>query len=345
MKYINDINITEAVMHVLDRDADKPILNDFSLELNEDAYTYIYNLVTKCLNDEKLLYAKFLDKETDPELKVLSISYFSGLERNILEISKTITKRLFELVKSNCNLSSSDLLIASILTDQGPMIAILNMDYEDKNFKHDITFSEDEKVMINLVKDHKGLPKTAGKVQKAAFILPNNSDVFDLMILDKRKGRDNPESNYFVNTFLKAQYVTNERDLTKKLLGAMELWTIKKCACNAIKAEDTRSVIRRYCAEEDIIKLEDIADELYTAENDHEEFMEYCKGMGIPKEVPIDRTWFDKHKSKINFEIEKDIKLTMNSGIYNNPSRFEIQANKDGSIDFIIKNIMNYKEK
>ena len=36
MEYINDINIQEAVIHILDSTGDEPILNEYNLELNED---------------------------------------------------------------------------------------------------------------------------------------------------------------------------------------------------------------------------------------------------------------------------------------------------------------------
>ena len=42
MEYINDINIQEAVIHVLDTNGEKPILNEYGIELNEENYRYLY---------------------------------------------------------------------------------------------------------------------------------------------------------------------------------------------------------------------------------------------------------------------------------------------------------------
>ena len=38
MEYVNDINIQEAVIHILDSNSPDPILNEFTLELTEDIY-------------------------------------------------------------------------------------------------------------------------------------------------------------------------------------------------------------------------------------------------------------------------------------------------------------------
>lgn len=343
MKYINDITITEAVIHVLDKNSKEPLLNDFSLELDESTYEYLYKIFTKCLSDEKLVYAKFLNAEADPEVEVLAENYFKN-KQSLLDVSKELTNRLFEITSANTNISSSDLLIASILTDQGPILAVVKMDYEDKNFKHSI-YVEDEKTMISLIKDRESLPKNAGKVQKAAFIFPKESDTFDLMILDKKPVSDDNGTNYFANTFLKAQYVSNERDLTRHFISAMENWIAKNYACLPVKAEDIRSVVRRTYTMEDTIDVKELAEELFGYDEEYDEFIEYCKARSLFPTILIDRTWVDKTKPKVNLVLEKDIRLSLSSEVYSNPNRFEISANSDGSINFTVKNVMNYSER
>ena len=41
MEYIKEINIMEAVIHILDNNSDEPVLNEYSLELNEDTYNFL----------------------------------------------------------------------------------------------------------------------------------------------------------------------------------------------------------------------------------------------------------------------------------------------------------------
>ena len=59
MDYVNDINISEAIIHILDSCAPEPILNEYKLDLSEDIYKFIFKHIEKCFKDEELKYAKF----------------------------------------------------------------------------------------------------------------------------------------------------------------------------------------------------------------------------------------------------------------------------------------------
>ncbi|MCB8599923.1 nucleoid-associated protein, partial [Blautia sp. DFI.9.9] len=48
MEYINDININEAIIHILDSNADEPVLNEYNLDLDEDIYKFLYKHIEKC---------------------------------------------------------------------------------------------------------------------------------------------------------------------------------------------------------------------------------------------------------------------------------------------------------
>ena len=59
MEYINDINIQEAVIHILDSNSTEPILIEYTLELREDIYKFLHKHIEKCLKDEELKTAIF----------------------------------------------------------------------------------------------------------------------------------------------------------------------------------------------------------------------------------------------------------------------------------------------
>lgn len=111
------------------------MLNEYRLDLNEDTYKFIYKHIEKCLKDEDLKYAKF-----NPErniVKEVVQDYLNQVSNNLIDLSKELARQLFVIMKGNVNIPSADLIIASVLTDQGPMIAILKLDYV-KNFTHEI---------------------------------------------------------------------------------------------------------------------------------------------------------------------------------------------------------------
>lgn len=234
MEYINEININQAIIHILDSNGEDPILNEYSLELSEDIYTFLYKHLEKCFKDEELKYGKFnLERNI---VKEVVQDYLNGVDNDLINLSKELARQLFIIMKANVNIPSGDLIIVSLTTDQGPMIGILKMDYV-KNFTHEIQFI-DQKIGIGIVPQSAGLPGSGQKIQKAAFIKPiNEEDRYNLMILDKQKSSKEDEygANYFINTFLGASIVTNERDMTRTFVKAAENWTRKNITEDAGK--------------------------------------------------------------------------------------------------------------
>lgn len=346
MDYVNDININEAVIHILDNNSMEPILNEYKLEMEEDTYKFIYKHIEKCFNDEELKYAKFNEERNI--VKEVVQDYLNGENNDLITFSKELSRQLFSIMKGNVNIPSCDLIVASIITDQGPMIAILKMDYV-KNFTHEIEFV-DNKIGIGIVPQSAGLPGSSQKIQKAAFIKPiKEEDTYNLMVLDKqKKSKEDDEygANYFINSFLGCTIVSNERDMTKTFLKAAETWTRKNFVEDAVTAEKVRTTVKGKLKEEDIINIDELSHELFKDEpKTKEEFCTFVKAQGLNDDVQVDKTWVEKKLKRVRLKIDKDIDLYINEEVYHDNNRFEIQRNGDGSINMIIKHVMNYIEK
>ncbi|MEO2508161.1 nucleoid-associated protein [Clostridium paraputrificum] len=346
MDYVNDININEAVIHILDNNSIEPILNEYKLEMEEDTYKFIYKHIEKCFNDEELKYAKFNEERNI--VKEIGQDYLNGDDTDLITLSKELSRQLFSIMKGNVNIPSCDLIVASIITDQGPMIAILKMDYV-KNFTHEIEFVDD-KIGIGIVPQSAGLPGSGQKIQKAAFIKPiKEEDTYNLMVLDKQKKskeEDEYGANYFINSFLGCTIVANERDMTKTFLKAAETWTRKNFSEDAVTAEKVRTTVKGKLKEEDIVNIDELSHELFKDEpKAKEEFRTFVKAQGLNDDVQVDKTWVEKKLKRVRLKIDKDIDLYINEEVYHDDNRFEIQRNGDGSINMIIKHVMNYIEK
>lgn len=346
MDYVNDININEAVIHILDNNSTEPILNEYKLEMEEDTYKFIYKHIEKCFNDEELKYAKFNEERNI--VKEIGQDYLNGDDTDLITLSKELSRQLFSIMKGNVNIPSCDLIVASIITDQGPMIAILKMDYV-KNFTHEIEFVDD-KIGIGIVPQSAGLPGSGQKIQKAAFIKPiKEEDTYNLMVLDKQKKskeEDEYGANYFINSFLGCTIVANERDMTKTFLKAAETWTRKNFSEDAVTAEKVRTTVKGKLKEEDIVNIDELSHELFKDEpKAKEEFCTFVKAQGLNDDVQVDKTWVEKKLKRVRLKIDKDIDLYINEEVYHDSNRFEIQRNGDGSINMIIKHVMNYIEK
>lgn len=344
MEYIKDITIMEAVVHVLDNNGEEPILNEYQLDLNDDVYTFLFKHLDKCLKDEDLKYAIF--KEDKSIVRKISQEYLS-LERDVLSASKDLAKQFFRLMKQNGNIESGDFFTIGFTTEYGPMVAILKMDYV-KNFTHEVGFFK-EKLGINIVTQSAGLPGSSQKIYKAAFIkVLKKENEFDLMVIDKKFKSKNEEygSNYFTENFLECTIVANERDMTKSFLRAAETWTRNHIREDAAKAEKIRTTIKTKLKEEDVIDVENLSNELFDESPDRKEsFKEFIQAQGIDKEIIVDKEWIENKLKRVRLKIDKDIDLYITEEGYHDNSRFEIQRNCDGSINILIKSVMNYIEK
>lgn len=343
MEYINDITINEAVVHVLDNNSDEPILNEYTLDLNEEIYKFIYKHIERCLKDEELRYAIF-NKEKNL-IRDISQQYLNG-EGHFLDVSKELAKQMFLLMRSKGSIASCDLVIVSVSTEYGPLLVILKMDYI-KNYIHNINF-EENKIGINITPQYTGLPASGQKIQKCAFIKPlRESSSFDLMVIDKQnKSNEEYGARYFTDNYLGCTLIDNERDMTKKLLQATERWTNINLRENADAQENIRSLIKKKLKEEEELVVEDIAEELFGEEEAiRETFVNYIRDETGNEKVTVDKEWVEKKLKRVKLRIDKDIEIYINEEAYNDNSKFEIRRNGDGTINMILKNISNYVEK
>ncbi|WP_373897686.1 nucleoid-associated protein [Haloimpatiens sp. FM7315] len=344
MEYVNDITINEAIIHVLDNNGEEPLLNEELLNLNDEVYEFLFKHIQRIFKDEELKYAVF--NENRNIIKDISQEYLN-CENSLVEVSKEIANQMFSLMKSNGNIPSCDLVVASIFTEYGPMLGIIKMDYV-KNYAHKIDY-EKGKMGINIITQFTGLPASGQKIQKAAFIklLKEENDV-DLMVLDKQKNTKNKEeygSNYFINNYLGCSLISNERDMTKNFLNAAEKWTRNNLSENADVAEKVRSTIKKSVLKEDTIDVDRVCDELFEEPEVKSNFKEFVKDAGVDDKLTVDKEWVDKKLKRVRLKIDKEIDLYINEEVYHDNSKFEIQRNGDGTINMVIKFVKNYIEK
>lgn len=345
LEYVNEINLNEAIIHILDNNAEEPVYNEYTLELSDETYEYILRHIQKSFKDEELKYAAF-NKERNI-VKELSQEYLNG-QGDFISISKEISKQLFILMKSNGNIPSCDLILVSISTEFGPMLAILKMDYI-KNYTHNVDFLDD-KIGISIIPQFIGLPSGGQRLQKCAFIkLISQENKFDLMVIDKQsksKDGDDYGSNYFISSFLGCSIVENERDVTRNFIKNAEKWTRNNLKDNAEAAEVVRSSLKKKLKQEDKIDINEFSKDVFGESRDvAENFVQYIKEQGVNEQVEVDKQWVENKLKRVRLKIDKDIDVYINEETYDDSSRFEIIRNGDGTINMVIKHIKNYIEK
>lgn len=344
MDYVNDISIMEAIVHVLDRNSDEPILNEFPLELNDDVYKFVLKHVERALKDEELKFARY--NSDDGVVKEVIQGFLEG-EHTLIETSQELARELFAIMKSNEGIQSCDLMIVSLSTEFGPMVALFKMDYV-KNYIHKIEFVEN-KMSIKIIPQTTGLPVSSQKIQKCAFIKAwtENMD-YDLLVIDKEGKKTSTEESwtkFFIKDFLNCSIIDSSRDLTKRFLNATETWTRANTVNDASKAEEIRSTIKKTLMEEDNVDIKELSNNIFHNESEKQAFVDFVAAQGIEEKLPVDKQWVEKKLKRVRLKIDKEIDLYIDSSVYHDDNKFEIVRNGDGSINIVIKRIMNYIEK
>lgn len=337
MEYINDINIKKAVIHILENDGTNPILNENLLELNEDTYKFLYKHIEKTLKDNKIKYARF--KEKDNELKDICYSILED-KISLLEGSKRIANQLYSIMKSNNTIPSCDLIIAEILTDIGPFIGILKIDFIE-NYGHKI-----ENSIISIAQSQ-GLPKSGQKIQKAAFIRPKKfSREFDLLVLDKMKkvkGEEEYAINYFIHQFLGCNLVTNERDMTKNFIDYTEKW-VKDNIKDTTEALNIQKLVKDKLKNDSEIDIYEFVEDIGDVSNNKQALIEKFENSNLT-EVKVDKDWVEKKFEKVVLNLDDKIKISMQEEDYTDPNKFEIIKNGDNTINVVLKFIKDIEIK
>ena len=337
MEYINDINIKKAVIHILENDGTNPILNENLLELNEDTYKFLYKHIEKTLKDNKIKYARF--KEKDNELKDICYSILED-KISLLEGSKRIANQLYSIMRSNNTIPSCDLIIAEILTDIGPFIGILKIDFIE-NYGHKI-----ENSIISIAQSQ-GLPKSGQKIQKAAFIRPKKfSREFDLLVLDKMKkvkGEAEYAINYFIHQFLGCNLVTNERDMTKNFIYYTEKW-VKDNIKDTTEALNIQKLVKDKLKNDSEIDIYEFVEDIGDVSNNKQALIEKFENSNLT-EVKVDKDWVEKKFEKVVLNLDDKIKISMQEEDYTDPNKFEIIKNGDNTINVVLKFIKDIEIK
>lgn len=341
MEYINEININEAIIHILENNVDEPVLNKYPLDLTEEVYTFVFKHIQKCLKSEELKYAVFTEEKNI--VKEVAYEYLNG-ENNLVNVSQELANQLFGVMRAKGNIPSCDLLTVGFTTEYGPFIGIFKMDYI-KSYMHNVEFVNGD-IGINIIPQFKGLPSSAAKIQKCAFIKggSKNSE-YDLLVIDKQKNRTKQENeygaNYFIDNYLGCRLITNERDNTRNFIKATERFIQAYVREDATTAEMIREKIREKLTNDEKINLEEVANTMREAKETYLLHM----STNCENEFEVDKKYVEKKFKRISLKVDRSIDINISQEAYKDRSKFEVIKNNDGSINMVIKNIMDYVEK
>ena len=333
--------IEKYIIHVLDKNSQAPVLNDFEGSLTPELDALYQKMIRKILRDDDLRKSKFQNYEEN-ELKTFADHLLYDDEAFVMS-SKAVATMLFDTMKVNSELESCDLAIIRYVHKEEKGVAIIKLDYK-KLYTHEIGYDESsEKVSIKMVSNEVAIQATQ-KIIHAALIGVNGvNDQWHLEILDKDAEKNQTDSS-FVKDFLKAEKIYDEKYLTKSFVNVTDNWITNAYSNDVKKAEDIRSFLKYSVKEDNSIDVDEFIEK--TIEEDKKEgYRELLEDRNIQGQFQVDKSWVEKKlkRRSIRTNTGFDIKGLMDD--FSDPMKYSISQNEDGTVNITIKNIQTYEEK
>lgn len=332
--------IHKFIVHVLDKNSEVPILNDFEGKVSQEVDKFFQKIIKRVSKDDDLRKGIFKDYENNVVKNCCEQIIYD--ESTFLENSKEIAAYLFDVMKINAELESCDLAICLYTVKDEKYVGILKLDYK-RLYTHSIEFIDD-KFNIQMVPNEIGIPETQRQKQCAIVGLTGMNDEYHLRLLDKDAEKEELESK-FINEFLNAEKIVDDKHKTKVFKNSAETWITNALANDIKQAEDVRSVLNYTLKEKEEIDLDDFVEKSIDNNDLKESFKEHMEEKGIGSAFNIDKQWVEKKLKKRSIKTDTgfDIKADLND--FEDPMKYSVKQNSDGSIDITIKNVKFYEEK
>ncbi|MEG0180963.1 MAG: nucleoid-associated protein [Peptostreptococcaceae bacterium] len=332
--------IHKFIVHVLDKNSEVPILNDFEGKISQEVDKFFQKIIKRVTKDDDLRKGIFKDYENNVVKNCCEQIIYD--ESTFLENSKEIAAYLFDVMKINAELESCDLAICLYTIKDEKYVGILKLDYK-KLYTHSIEFIDD-KFNIQMVPNEIGIPETQRQKQCAIVGLTGMNDEYHLKLLDKDAEKEDLESK-FISEFLNAEKIVDDKHKTKVFKSSAETWITNALTNDIKQAEDIRSVLNYTLKEKEEIDLNEFVEKSIDDSNLKESFKEHMEDKGLEESFSIDKQWVEKKLKRRSIKTDTGFDIKGELSNFEDPMKYSVKQNSDGSIDITIKNVKFYEEK
>ena len=332
--------IHKSIVHVLDKNSDSPILNDYECRNSLEVYKFFQKIINRVSKDDDLRKAEFNDYNNNIVKNCCEQIIYD--EDTFLQNSKEIAAYLFEIMKQSEEMDSCDLAICLYSVKDEKNVAIMRLEYK-KLYTHSIEFVED-KFNIQIVSNEIGIPETGRPKQCALVGLSGINDEYHFKLLDKDAEKEQLETK-FVTAFLNAKKIEDDKYKTKVFKTTAENWITNAISDDMKKAEDIRSMLNYTLKEKEEINVEEFVQNNIIDKDLKESFKEHMEDKGLTENFSVDKKWVEKKLKKRSIKTDNGFDIKANLSDFEDPMKYSVRKNENGTFDIVIKNISFYEEK
>ena len=332
--------IHKSIVHVLDKNSDSPILNDYECRNSLEVDKFFQKIINRVSKDDDLRKAEFNDYNNNIVKNCCEQIIYD--EDTFLQNSKEIAAYLFEIMKQSEEMDSCDLAICLYSVKDEKNVAIMRLEYK-KLYTHSIEFVED-KFNIQIVSNEIGIPETGRTKQCALVGLSGINDEYHFKLLDKDAEKEQLETK-FVTAFLNAKKIEDDKYKTKVFKTTAENWITNAISDDMKKAEDIRSMLNYTLKEKEEINVEEFVQNNIIDKDLKESFKEHMEDKGLTENFSVDKKWVEKKLKKRSIKTDNGFDIKANLSDFEDPMKYSVRKNENGTFDIVIKNISFYEEK
>ncbi|MBH0311951.1 nucleoid-associated protein [Alcaligenes faecalis] len=330
--------IHKLIVHVLDKNSDVPILNDFEGKVNQEVDGFFQKVIKRASKDDDVRKAVF--KEYNDNIIKNCCEQIIYNEDTFLDNSKEIASYLFEIMKVNSELESCDLAICLYTNKDEKNVAILKLDYK-KLYNHSILIDDNDKFDIQFKSNDIGIVESQRPKQCAFVGASGLNDEYHLKVLDKISEKEGIETK-FTTQFLNIEKIMDDKYMTKAFKRSVENW-ITNSITDVKAAESVRSGLNYALKEKTNIDIKEFAD-TYLQDDKKESFIELMEEKLID-DFNIDKDWVEKKVKKRKIKTDNGFSIDANITDFEDPMKYSIRNNENGTFDIVVKNVNFYEEK
>lgn len=319
--------INKYIVHLLDKEGDAPVLNDFEGKISKEMDNFLQKAIKKVLKNDEMMKLKFNNYEAN-EVKNLCDDIIYNC-KNFIEDSKELAAYLFEYIKES-EMQSSDLIIVLFTVKDQQMIAILNLDFKSQ-YTHSIDFI-DNKFSISVIENNNILSNT--RISNGAIVdLSGLNDEYHLRAF----GCDTFIEKYLdANKVYDDLYKTKMFDIVTNYILTNYTTDVKECLDSILyrnyKLKESCSI--------DVDKfIEDMDTNIVVSTALKQELDRH----DILGEFKIDKNYIERKLKKRVIKTDTKVEIKANSEDIEDPMKFRLNQNPDGSYDIVIRNVRDIR--
>lgn len=326
------VNITKAIMHILDATACTKICSDVELDLSDEkTCEFLTRHVERAYKDPGLKFGEFRENS---DFMVKLCNYLEGSD-SFLNLSHFTANLLYQAISDSDKVDSSDVVVCEFQDGDKTILAILKLAHK-KSFTHQVS-NDSGQVNVELINHYAILPNLSQKLDEYAFI---DTKTLKIRFVDKLREMDGKEAYTFSDGILKCTSSPSPKE-TLKMVNEITQTVAENYGSNVATAvSKLKNCIVESGEMSDFIDPLELGKEIFGSSKAMQDaYVEQLKEANVPEKVEVSESLLVNTGKNHKIKTDTGIEISFPVDYFKNKDFMEFINNPDGTISIQLKNI------